>query len=421
MSLDSAAIAGALPAYEIGESIGRGGFGVVYAGRHLRLDREVAIKQLPLDRTGDPDVRQRFAREARVLAALDHRHIVPVYDYVEDESVCLIVMERLSGGTLGAELALGLPTPERAVGVALVIATALGFAHSRGVLHRDIKPANVLLASGHRLAKVADFGTAKVLDQLRSAPVTSGDVIGTPSYMAPEQAAATEVSPATDVYALGTVAYEMLAGRLPFERRDSALAMLFERVQNPPAELSVVAPHVDTRIAEVVMSAIRTDSVDRPQSADDFAWSLADAASEVLGHGWFQKARLDAALEPAVAVAALGSASRDERAGRPGVRSPSSAELAPHRAVLTRVTDPSVALPEDAIVELQRLLGDTGNFAERVGLALGANADAVIIAASGGADRWRRKATHPLTNRRTSLVCDDVARVYEWIVATLSV
>src|SRR5438477_6722443 len=160
MALDQEAVAAALPLYEVEGELGHGAWGVVLAGRHRQLGRDVAIKQLPRSFGADPAVRSRFIAEARLLASLDHPHVVPVYDFVERDGLCLLVMERLTGGTLWARFTdLGVTTDD-ACAVVVASCAALQCAHDRGVLHRDIKPEN-LMFSGSGTLKVTDFGIAK--------------------------------------------------------------------------------------------------------------------------------------------------------------------------------------------------------------------------------------------------------------------
>src|SRR5918998_2886192 len=162
MAIEQQLIADALPAYDIGDVIGQGGCGVVGAARHRQLHRRVAIKQLPRAVAADVAVRKRFTAEARVLASLDHPHVVPVYDFVEREDLCLLVMEQLPGGTVRERATTtGFPATG-AVAVCLACAAGLNAAHVRGVLHRDVKPENMLFAASGTV-KVTDFGIAKVL------------------------------------------------------------------------------------------------------------------------------------------------------------------------------------------------------------------------------------------------------------------
>lgn len=285
MTLDRDLMASALAAYELEGELGRGGWGIVLAGRHRQLEREVAIKQLPRAFAADPAVRARFVAEARLLASLDHPHIVPVYDFVELDGLCVLVMEKLPGGTVWSRFTGEGLTMDTACAVALATCAALGCAHGNGILHRDIKPEN-LLFSDTEVLKVTDFGIAKVVGGSETLATKAGEVLGTPAYMAPEQAQARPLSPATDVYATGVMLYELLAGVLPFPEDADALTTLYRHAFEPPAPLSDAAPHVPPALASVVMRAIATDPVDRYQSAEEFGVSLAEAATATWGPGW---------------------------------------------------------------------------------------------------------------------------------------
>ena len=286
MSFDRELLSNALPAYDIGEELGQGGMGVVVAGQHRQLDRRVAIKQLPVAFAADPAVRRRFISEARVLASLDHPHVVPVYDFVEREGICLLVMEFLPGGTLrGQVTAAGGFTGPHAVAVSLACLSGLSAAHRRGVLHRDVKPENMLF-SAREVLKVADFGIAKVLGGPGTVVTRRGDVIGTPAYIAPEQARGGEVSPATDVYAVATMLYELLAGVLPFPDVEEDMALLFKHAYEQPVPLRDVAPGVPAPVAAAVMRGLATEPADRFATAESFGTALAEAGTQAWGPGW---------------------------------------------------------------------------------------------------------------------------------------
>jgi serine/threonine-protein kinase len=286
MSFDRELLASALPGYDIGEQLGQGGMGVVVSGQHRQLGRHVAIKQLPAAFAADPEVRHRFTAEARVLASLDHPHVVPVYDFVDHDGVCLLVMELLPGGTLRGRVAAagGLPAAH-AVAVCLAATSGLAAAHRRGVLHRDVKPENMLFAASGVL-KVADFGIAKVLGGVSTVLTRRGEVIGTPAYMAPEQVRGEQLSPATDVYAVATMLYEMLAGVLPFPGEAEVMALLFKHAYEKPAPLRDVAPGVPDPLAAVVMRALATEPADRFATAESFGVALTGAATRAWGEGW---------------------------------------------------------------------------------------------------------------------------------------
>ncbi len=303
MSAGIEQIAAALPGYEIGTELGRGGWGVVLAGRHRLLGKDVAIKQLPPAFAVDPSVRARFVAEARILASLDHPHIVPVFDYVESEGLCLLVMENLPGGTLWSRFIGDGVTPETACAVILAACAGLHIAHQRGILHRDVKPEN-LMFSGNGAVKVTDFGIAKVMGGNETMATRAGEVIGTPAYMAPEQAQAGEVGPATDVYAIGTVLYELLSGHLPFAEDGDALSVLYRHVNEEPTPLGQVAPAVPAEIAAVVMRTLAKRPADRYPSAEAMGVALADAATAAWGPGWPELRGHQAVMGSAAIVAA---------------------------------------------------------------------------------------------------------------------
>lgn len=286
---DAASIAAVLPSYEIAGELGRGGFGVVRAGRHRQLDRAVAIKELPAALANDPAVRARFVTEARVLASLDHPHIVPVYDYVEQDGLCLLVMESLSGGTVWQAFTAHGYTPETACAVVMATCAGLHYAHGHGVLHRDVKPENLLFTATGQL-KVTDFGIAKVIGGGDALATSAGDILGTPAYMAPEQAEGKDLGPPADVYAAGVMLYELLSGRLPFSEEGGGIAIVFRHVTEQPVPLAQVAPQVPPPLVDVVMRAIATSPEDRYPTAEAFGVALGEVAASLYGPGWLQRA-----------------------------------------------------------------------------------------------------------------------------------
>ncbi|WP_238430731.1 serine/threonine-protein kinase, partial [Frankia nepalensis] len=306
MIIDRESVAAALPNIEIGGRLGSGAFGLVLEGRHRRLNRDLAIKVL----AAGPEGRPRFEAEAQVLAGLDHPHIVRVHDYVETDDLCLIVMEMLAGGTLTRRI----PdlSPEAACAVGLGVASALGYAHERGVLHRDIKPDNVMFDAADAV-KVTDFGIAKIF---QGSGTTATTQLGTPMYMAPEQILGARIGPATDLYAVGVMLYRLLAGRAPF---DSSLPLpaLWRQVLNdpPPVPAGVPAP-----VTSVLLRALAKEPAERQASAAAFARDLAVAARSAYGVGWLASAGLPLRLDDDVREAATGGGHERPTVVTPGAR-----------------------------------------------------------------------------------------------------
>jgi hypothetical protein len=315
-------VGAALPSYEIGEEIGRGSTGIVIAARHRQLGREVAVKLLPPDLAENDGVRRRFVAEAKLLASFSHVHIVPVYDFVEQDGLCALVMERLSGGTLDAYARAGMDAPG---GCAAIVAACLGlqYAHERDVLHRDVKPANVLIAEDG-VVKMTDFGIAKVLGGEETLVTRSGFVLGTPAYMAPEQASGAEPTPATDVYGAGTVLYELLAGRLPFPPESNPLQMLYSHVHSDPRPLMDVARDIPDELAAVVMRALERDPADRHASASELGMAVAGAAATAWGPDWVARTPFRVSATPLVAPTVV-----DAPAAPPATAAPPPPATAP--------------------------------------------------------------------------------------------
>lgn len=248
---DPASLAAAFPHLEIGPLIGRGGMGFVYKARQPKLDRHVALKILPQAMAANPTFAERFAREGRLLARLNHPNIVAVYDFGQSGDFFYLLMEYVDGVNLRQALRLGRFTPAQALSIVPKICEALEFAHREGILHRDIKPENILLDSKGRI-KIADFGIAKLLTEASTEQTLtgSGAALGTPHYMAPEQLERTsEVDERADIYSLGVVFYEMLTGELPIGK--------FQ----PPSEKA----QVDVRLDEVVLHALEKEPTRRYQ------------------------------------------------------------------------------------------------------------------------------------------------------------
>jgi serine/threonine-protein kinase len=279
-----AELVAALPQYDIGAEIGEGGMGLVFAGTHRTLGRSVAIKQLPWDVLNHAASSELFDREARVLASLDHPHIVPVYDYVRTGREHLLVMERLDGGTVHSRFHGGGVSGEQACAIGLAMLAGLHAAHRAGVLHLDVKPRNLLFTL-QGVMKVADFGIARVISEGATLVTHGGEILGTPAYIAPEQAMGNALSPAADVYAAGTVLYELLSRQLPFDNTRGAISMMRQHMFTDPRPIA----GVPMPIAGVIMRSLARELDARYREAESFAADLAGAATAVYGPGWLER------------------------------------------------------------------------------------------------------------------------------------
>lgn len=278
-------MAEALPGYEIGGEIGRGACGIVLAGRHRELGRDVAIKRLPRILGADSELRARFLSEARLLGSLDHPHIVRIYDFVEADGVCALVMQLLEGGTVAERLRGGPLDPRAACAVVVATCSALHYAHGRGVLHRDIKPQNLMFSAEYVL-KVTDFGIAKVIGDAAATVTRTGHLLGTPAFIAPEQVEGAEPGPAIDVYAAGVVLYVLLCGQLPFPPAEDPITELYQHVHRDPVALLDRNPDVPIALDGVTACALSRDPDARYPTAQDLAVAVSRAAAEEWGPAW---------------------------------------------------------------------------------------------------------------------------------------
>ncbi len=305
-----------IPGYEVQGELGRGGVGVVYRARHLRLDRTVALKMLLAGPYARPQERERFLREAQALAALGHPNIVQVHEFGELGGLPYFAIEYVEGGSLAQKLA-GTPLPPReAAELSATLAGAVEAAHRSGIAHRDLKPANVLLAADGT-PKVTDFGLARRLEA--GAGLTrTGCPVGTPSYMAPEQARGEThaIGPAVDVYALGAILYELLTGRPPF-RAETPSATVHQVIYQDPAPPSRLNARVPRDLETICLKCLEKDPRRRYPTAralaDDLrAWLEGrPMAARRVGAAerawlWCRRKPAIAAMAAAVALAVVG-------------------------------------------------------------------------------------------------------------------
>jgi eukaryotic-like serine/threonine-protein kinase len=259
--------------YRLRERIGHGGMGEVFVAHDARLDREVALKLLRADLAGQPGMRERVLAEARLTARLTHPNVVAVLDTGEEDGRPYVVMERLSGRTLRDELDRGPMPAERVRDVGLHVLRALSAAHALGIVHRDVKPGNVLDA-GVGTWKVADFGIAKWVHADDTLTGT-GELLGSPAYVAPERIDGTEADQRSDLYSVGVLLYEALSGRKPFSMTEPiALAERIREGRYDP--VGRVLPDADPVIAGVIERAMRREPDERFRDADEMAAALGD-------------------------------------------------------------------------------------------------------------------------------------------------
>ena len=260
--------------YALERELGRGGMGIVYLARDVRLDRSVAIKLLPPELAAQDKLRDRFLREARTAARLSHPHIVPIHAVDELRGYVFYVMSYVNGETLAERVANRGPLPPReASRVLREVAGALAAAHGQSVVHRDVKPGNILLERATGRAMVTDFGIARLAGAGETA---AGELLGTPEYMSPEQAAGDEVDARSDIYSLGVVAYYMVSGQLPFTAPTIQAVLAKQLTQLPPPVASVAAG-IPRSLAEAIDTCLTKDPSRRFQSAEALSDALAPA------------------------------------------------------------------------------------------------------------------------------------------------
>jgi serine/threonine protein kinase len=378
--------------YELVALLGSGAMGEVYSARHARLGRNVAIKVLKPEHSGNTSLVQRFFQEARAVNQINHRHIVEVYDFVEELAAegtgrVYCVMELLTGQDLGHLLHDEKLPVVRVASIGRQICEALGAAHDVGVVHRDVKPDNIFIArrpGEPEFVKVLDFGVAKLVNAPMDRSIsttTEGAMVGTPKYMSPEQAASLDVDQRTDIYALGCVMYEMLAGRPPFFGKPFG-PLIADILTQPPPPLPPTAldgEPIPEPLAALVLKCLEKKPQARPQSMGDVAAVLAAVAAGAPLTAVRARSRMPWMLAAAlVLLAGVAVAFALRSRSRPDAPAPAVATPAPKPAPLSPAPAPTVSLqitssPPGATV----IRSDTG-------AALGTTPFAVTLPRGGG-------------------------------------
>ena len=244
--------------------------GVVYSGFDKTLERTVALKELPATSLRDPELRERFRREALTLAKLTHPGIVHIYDLLDDRRKMVLAMELVRGGTLEGVVDQGAPFAEaEAISMVLAIADTLAHVHQQGIIHRDLKPANILIDE-HRNLKVTDFGLARLKQD--SDLTLDGSVFGSPRYMSPEQAEGKSADFRSDIYSLGVIFYELLAGEPPFV--GEPMAVMAQQVSKEPVAIVERVDNLSEDVASLVMEMLKKDPEERLADLDLIRESL---------------------------------------------------------------------------------------------------------------------------------------------------
>ena len=265
--------------YHIVETIGRGGMATVFKAQQAALERFVAVKVLMPQQAGTPEFRERFIREAKAVAQLNHPNILPIIDYGQSDDLIYIVMKYVAGGTLADRLKhpIDLATTTRLI---TQLAAALDHAHGRGILHRDVKPSNVLLDDGE-WAQLADFGLAKMLESDQVLTHT-GLSMGTPAYFSPEQAQGLPLDHHADLYSLGAILYEMVTGRLPFTA-ETPMGIALKHIVDPPLSPRALQPDLPEALEAVVLKGLAKSIGERYHTAGELAAALQTVAASITG------------------------------------------------------------------------------------------------------------------------------------------
>jgi serine/threonine protein kinase len=261
--------------YEIQDRIGQGGMATVYRALQTSMNRTVAIKILPKHLMRDDSYLMRFQREADIISRLEHRNIIPVYDYGNDDGLLYLVMRYMPAGSIDDRIRLGALSYAEIQNIIQQIAPALDYAHARGVLHRDLKPSNILLDDDGG-AYLTDFGIARIFDGQKEDTITTQGIVGTPSYMSPEQAQGHTLDGRSDIYSLGISLFEMATGRRPFEN-DTPYSIAVMQVTAQPPNPRHINPDISPALEEVILKAIKKKPKNRFSTALELSQALDEA------------------------------------------------------------------------------------------------------------------------------------------------
>jgi serine/threonine protein kinase len=253
--------------YELKEELGHGGMATVYRAYDPLFEREVALKILNRELLDDPQVRERFERETRIIAKLEHAAIVPVYDVGHDNNQLFFVMRYMSGGSLTERIQNRSLLLSQMAHIIQRVATALDYAHARGVIHRDLKPGNILFDE-HNNTYISDFGIAKLMQATTT--ITKSGILGTPTHMSPEQAKGEAVDGRSDIYSLGVILFEMLSGKTPYDAT-TPLGMAFKHATYPVPRILNINPNLPAGVEVVIEKVMAKERERRYRSGVEFA------------------------------------------------------------------------------------------------------------------------------------------------------
>ena len=341
-----------LGTYRLIERLGAGGMGEVWRAEDTQLLRQVAIKILPAQLAADTEWKERFLREARTVAQLNHPNIATIYSIDQHDETLFIAMELIEGESLSSLIKRGPLPPTDAARIGASIADGLFEAHTKAIVHRDVKPDNVLLSS--RFVKILDFGIAKQIGGTADPGLTQGGlVVGTPHYMSPEQALGRTIDARTDIFSFGVMLYEMLSGRRPFGG-EAITEVLLQIVMNEPLDIEEAAPGVPRDLATIVRRCMKKKAEDRFADCSELHEALRAVFADD-GNGGFRRATLNQPLPPEVSTG--GYAVRPSTAREPAPQAPPVAAR-PTAPQPSPAPAPAHPAPQPATPKFRALVAD---------------------------------------------------------------